>query len=63
MKIFLVYAGLSVLLITLLAMNVSRLRMREKVANGDGGNKLVLPGFHAHYSLRKPGLREHKAQS
>ncbi len=32
---FQLYALLAVLLITLLAMNVSRVRMREKIANGD----------------------------
>lgn len=48
MNHFNLFVGLSVLLIVLLAMDVSRLRMREKVANGDGGNKQVAKAIRAH---------------
>lgn len=48
MNLFNLFIGLSVLLIVVLAMNVSRLRMREKVANGDGGNKLLAKAIRAH---------------
>ena len=45
---FNLYAGLSVLLITLLALNISRLRIKNKVANGDGNNKIVAKAIRAH---------------
>lgn len=42
------FLGLSVLLILLLAMNISRLRMAEKVPNGDGNNKKLVKAIRAH---------------
>ncbi len=48
MHTFYIFVALSVLLITMLAMNVSRLRMREQVANGDGGNKPLRKAIRAH---------------
>lgn len=48
MNLFGIYLGLSVLLIVFLAMNISRLRMTEKVANGDGGNKRIIKAVRAH---------------
>lgn len=43
-----VYLGLAVLLVALLALNVSRLRIAEKIANGDGGNKKIIKAVRAH---------------
>jgi uncharacterized membrane protein YecN with MAPEG domain len=48
MNLFGVYLGLSILLIVILAMNISRLRMTEKVANGDGNNKKLIKAIRAH---------------
>ena len=48
MNDFSLFVGLSVFLIVILAMNVSRLRMRERVANGDGGNKTLAKAIRAH---------------
>ncbi len=48
MNSFGLYLGLAILLITLLAMNISRLRMQERVANGDGGNKRLKKAIRAH---------------
>ena len=45
---FNLYIGLSVLLIVMLAMNISRLRMKHKVANGDGDNKVIVKAIRAH---------------
>lgn len=45
---FNIFVGLSVLLIVVLAMNISRLRMKHKVANGDGGNKQIVKAVRAH---------------
>lgn len=45
---FNLYVGLSVLLIVMLAMNVSRLRIKHKVANGDGNNKIIVKATRAH---------------
>ena len=42
------FIGLSVLLIVILAMNISRLRMKYKVANGDGNNKEITKAIRAH---------------
>lgn len=42
------YSGLAVLLLTLLALNVSRLRISHKVANGDGGNISLKKAIRAH---------------
>lgn len=46
--LFNLYIGLSVLLIVMLAMNISRLRMKHKVANGDGDNKVIVKAIRAH---------------
>ena len=45
---FNLFIGLSILLIILLAMNISRLRMKYKVANGDGNNKEINKAIRAH---------------
>lgn len=45
---FNLYVGLSVLLVVMLAMNISRLRIKHKVANGDGNNKVVVKAIRAH---------------
>lgn len=42
------YIGLSVLLTVMLAMNISRLRVTHKVANGDGSNKVLVKAIRAH---------------
>ena len=42
------YVGLGVLLLTLLGMNISRLRISNKVANGDGGNLEIKKAIQAH---------------
>jgi uncharacterized membrane protein YecN with MAPEG domain len=39
---------MSVLLIVMLAMNISRLRIKHKIANGDGSNKAVVKAIRAH---------------
>jgi len=48
LNLFNLYVGLSVLLIVMLAMNISRLRIKHKVANGDGNNKVVVKAIRAH---------------
>lgn len=48
MHVFQLYAAGGVLLITLLAVNVSRLRMRERIGNGDGGNRSLKAAIRAH---------------
>ncbi len=45
---FNLYIGLSVLLITMLAMNISRLRIKHRVGNGDGDNKVIVKAIRAH---------------
>lgn len=45
---FNLFVFLNVLMLTLLAMNVSGLRMKEKVAIGDGGNTVVNKAIRAH---------------
>lgn len=42
------FVSLNTLLVALLAANVSRLRIREKVANGDGGNVVLKKAIRAH---------------
>ena len=42
------YIVLAVLLISLLAMNVSRIRMQEQIGNGDGDNKKLKKAIRAH---------------
>ena len=48
MSLFSLYVGVSCLLITLLALNVSRVRIVEKVRHGDGGNKKLRKAVGAH---------------
>lgn len=45
---FNLFVGLSVLLIVILAMNISRLRIKHKVANGHGDNKEISKAIRAH---------------
>ena len=45
---FQVFVGANVLIVTLLAMNVSRVRMREQVSLGDGGKPAVRNAVRAH---------------
>ena len=42
------YVFANVLIITLLALNISRLRMTERVANGDGGRVSLKKAIRAH---------------
>jgi len=42
------YIVLAVLLISVLAMNVSRIRMQEQIGNGDGNNKKLKKAIRAH---------------
>jgi len=42
------YIVLAVLLISLLAMNISRIRIQYKIANGDGNNKVLKKAIRAH---------------
>lgn len=48
MNYFDLYVVLGVLLITALAMNVSRVRMKEKIGNGDGNNVSLKKAIRAH---------------
>jgi len=48
MQWFGLFVLLNVSLLTLLAMNISRLRMRERVANGDGGLLSLKKAIRAH---------------
>ncbi|MDX1755709.1 MAG: MAPEG family protein [Marinobacter sp.] len=48
MNIYGIYLALAILLIVLLAMNISRLRISEKIANGDGGNRKLIKAIRAH---------------
>ena len=45
---FNLFVFLNVLIVTVLALNVSRLRIGEKVPNGDGGNVLLKKSIRAH---------------
>lgn len=56
MDYFYWYAGLSVLLITALAMNVSRVRMQEQIGNGDGGNSRLRKAIRAHMNTIEHAL-------
>ncbi len=42
------YIVLAVLLISLLAMNVSKVRLQHKIGNGDGNNKTLKKAIRAH---------------
>lgn len=48
MHTFEIYLALSILLITLLGLNISRLRIKNKIANGDGGNKSLKIAIRTH---------------
>ncbi len=48
MGFFSLHAALGVLLITALAMNVSRVRIKERIGNGDGGNPLLKKAIRTH---------------
>ncbi|MDD3765279.1 MAG: MAPEG family protein [Nevskiales bacterium] len=48
MSVFAVYVLCTGLLVTLLALNVSRMRIRLRIANGDGGNVLMKSAIRAH---------------
>jgi uncharacterized membrane protein YecN with MAPEG domain len=48
MQWFGIFVLFNVLLLTLLAMNISRLRMQERVANGDGGLLSLKKAIRAH---------------
>ena len=48
MSWFYLYVLLHTLLVTLLAMNVSRLRMQLRIANGDGGDARMRKAIRAH---------------
>lgn len=48
MEIFSIYVLCSVLLLSILAMNVSRVRMKEKIAYGDGGSKTLRGAIRSH---------------
>ena len=42
------YIVLAVLLISLLAMNISKIRMQHQIGNGDGNNKKLKQAIRAH---------------
>jgi len=48
MSYFYLFVALGVLLITALAMNISRVRMKEKIGNGDGNNDVLKVAIRAH---------------
>lgn len=48
MEIFNLFVGLGCLLIIILAINVSRLRYKERIAHGDGDNKKLRNAIVAH---------------
>lgn len=48
MNTFAVFAALSVLLLLVLAANVSRIRIQEQIGNGDGGNRRLQKAIRAH---------------
>lgn len=43
-----VFVFANVLIVTLLAINVSRVRMREKISHGDGGNSTMQRAIRTH---------------
>ena len=45
---FSLFVFLNASMLILLAMNISRLRIQQKVANGDGGNVIVKKAIRAH---------------
>lgn len=48
MTYFYLYTALGMLMLTLLAANVSRVRIQEQVAHGDGDNKRLKNAIRAH---------------
>jgi len=48
MNLFYLFVGLSGILITLLAFNVSRVRIKGKVRHGDGDNEILKIAIGAH---------------
>lgn len=48
MKMFALYAALGVLWVTVLALHVSRVRIRERIGNGDGGNRALRKAIRSH---------------
>lgn len=47
-SVFVIYVALNALIVTLLALNVSRNRIRHRVANGDGGKLEMKAAIRAH---------------
>jgi len=45
---FNLFVFLNVALLIILAMNISRIRIKEKIANGDGGNVIMKKAIRAH---------------
>lgn len=45
---FTFFVFMNVLMVTLLALNISRLRVKERVANGDGGKLSIKKAMRAH---------------
>lgn len=45
---FLIFVSANAIFLSLLAFNVSRLRLKNKISYGDGGNKDVLKAMRAH---------------
>lgn len=48
MTYFYLYVGVGILLITALAINVSRVRIIEQIGNGDGNNRTLRKAIRAH---------------
>ncbi|TQV81535.1 MAPEG family protein [Aliikangiella coralliicola] len=48
MNYFYLYVSLSVLLVSLLAFNVSRIRIKERIAHGDGDSLALKKAIRAH---------------
>ncbi|MCG8668991.1 MAG: MAPEG family protein [Pseudomonadales bacterium] len=50
------YVSIIVLVTTLLAANVSRVRLKEKIGNGDGGNRDLRKAIRSHMNTIEHGL-------
>jgi uncharacterized protein len=48
MDYFSLYVAMGILLVTVLAINVSRIRVKEKIGNGDGENPLLKKAIRTH---------------
>ena len=48
MTVFYLFVAIGFLLTTLLALNVSRVRIKQKITHGDKGNKLLRNAMIAH---------------